>query len=54
MARNRPTRGKRQIHIWLTETTRRKLKVRAAEQDMTVQAFVEDLIGRELDARRVR
>ena len=28
--------------------------VRAAEEDVTVQAFVEDLIDRELDSRRVR
>ncbi len=54
MARRRPTRERKMIHIWLTESTRRRLKVRAAEDDATVQALVEDLICRELDSRRAR
>lgn len=51
MARNRPTRDRRMIHIWLYEATRKRLRMRATEEDKTVQAFVEDLIGEALAAR---
>jgi hypothetical protein len=32
------------IHVWLYEATRRRLRTRAAEEDKTIQSFVEDLV----------
>ena len=39
---------KRMIHIWLTEETHRKLRIRAAELDITIQEFVQSVIEKEL------
>lgn len=40
--------NKRMIHIWLTEDVHRKLRIRAAEMDITIQEFVQTVIEKEL------
>ncbi len=43
--------NKRMIHIWLTEETHRKLRIRAAELDVTIQEFVQSVIEKELSKK---
>ena len=54
MVRRIPTRDRKLIHIRVYESTAKRLRVRAAEKDMTVQEFVEDLIEGALQAARAK
>ena len=40
--------AKRKIHIDLTEDTHKKLRIKAAIQDESIQKFVEELIAQAL------
>ena len=42
------------IHIWLYEATRKRLRLRAAEEDVTVQALVEGWVEESLGPRKAK
>jgi hypothetical protein len=48
MKKDPKPQNKRMIHIWLTEEVHRKLRIRAAELDISIQEFVQTVIEREL------
>jgi hypothetical protein len=52
MGRRRPTADRRMIHIRVYETTHKRLRQRAAEEDVTLQILVEDWIEKELGPAR--
>ena len=54
MPGRRRTSERRMIHVWLSEASRKRLRVAAAQEDKTMQAFVEDLIEETLDRRRAK
>jgi len=53
--RKNPTQeNDRMIHIRLSKETHRRLRIRAAELDTTIQEWVADTIGRGLDRQEKR
>ena len=54
MRERRSSRDRRMIHIWLSEPTRKRLRTRAAEDDVTMQTLVEGWIEDALAGRKVR
>lgn len=51
MKKESKTEKKRMIHIWLTEDVHRKLRIRAAELDITIQEFVQAVIEKALSKK---
>jgi len=55
MRRKKPQQeSKRMIHTRLSEETHRRLRIRAAELDTTMQDWVAELIAKELDRQQRR